>query len=180
MCQMSSSVSSAGFGETLSLWTSLPMIPKSNERRMQRALKHARHALIDQTFRSRSIDRQARRSRRWSTATLVASSHTGYKRKCSRKKPPHFRLLYGFADLPERGAPLSYIYVFLVLRIDLPRHSAFFASVCVCETNGNVTSRVPRNPLTAPARRGFFASARRRCARNAFLSAYVHVYSHLM
>lgn len=93
----------------LSLRTSFQMSPKSNERRVQRTFKHARHALIDRTLRSCSIDRPARRSRRWSTRPW--SSLCRHRRRNGYKytsmflaRNPHFRLLYGFADLPERGA----------------------------------------------------------------------------
>lgn len=117
MCRMSSCLFS-GLGKTLSLRTSLRMSPKSNERRVQRAFKHARHALIDRTLGSCSIDRPAWWSWRWSTRpwSSLCCRHrhrhrhrNGYKYTsmfCARN--PHFRLLYGFADLPERGA-LTYI-----------------------------------------------------------------------
>lgn len=144
MCRMSSCLFSR-LGKTLSLRTSLRMSPKSNERRVQRAFKHARHALIDRTLRSCSIDRPARRSRRWSTRPWSSlcrrrrrrhrRHRNGYKYTAMfRARNPHFRLLYGFADLPERGALTC---TTLALRVDLPRRSTFPASAC--ETNGNVT-----------------------------------------
>lgn len=107
MCRMSSCPFS-GPGKTLSLRTSLRMSPKSNERRVQRAFKHARHALIDRTLGSCSIDRPTWWSWRWSTrpwSSMCRRHRNGYKYTsmfCARN--PHFRLLYGFADLPERGA----------------------------------------------------------------------------
>lgn len=81
MCRMSSCLFSR-LGKMLR--TSLRMNPKSNERRVQRAFKHARHALIDRTLRSRSIDRPARRSRRWSTRPWSSLCHRSCRRRHRR------------------------------------------------------------------------------------------------
>lgn len=92
-------------GGEVCLRTSHRMNPGSNERRVQRAFKHARYALIDRTSRSRSIDRSQLansediRPRTRPCRTLIVHRTL----KCtSRARETYFRLPHGFADLPGK------------------------------------------------------------------------------
>jgi len=157
MCRMSSCLFS-GLGK-INLRMSLRMSLKSNERRVQRAFKHVRHALIDRTLRSCSIDRLARRSWRWSTRPWSFlcrrrrrhRHRNGYKyTSMSRARNSHFRLLHGFADLPERGA-LTCIrsWCFASIYRDVPHSLLPRVRPMV------MSLRAPKNLLTARGFRDF-------------------------
>lgn len=93
--------------------------------------EHARHALIDRTFRSRSIDRPAW-FWRWSTGTtlivLRAFAATGTIRP--GKKSANISGFFTVSLTSRRGG-LSHIS--LTLCVDLLQRSTFFVSMC--ETN---------------------------------------------